>query len=149
MVQDSFCSSNLYHGFLVYCIIFYGSKCISSVTKKTLPISQQKYILFQPPKGFPDPAGRGSQIHSDMAGPAERPSVLPADTHIPACFQQLFNGHSRLFTVFRAVQENHIRSLRHGNIHSAEVFPDKVHGIAGVLLKNRPQFFKPLTALRL
>ena len=83
-----------------------------------------------------------------MAGPAERPSVLPADTHIPACFQQLFNGHSRLFTVFRAVQENHIRSLRHGNIHSAEVFPDKVHGIAGVLLKNRPQFFKPLTALR-
>ena len=91
MVRDSFCFSNPIPWFP--------------------GLFQQKYILFQPPKGFSDPAGRGSQIHTDMAWPAERPSVLPADTHIPACFQQLFNGHSRLLTVFRAVQENHIRSL--------------------------------------
>ena len=83
----------------------------------------------------------------DGKGPVERTSVLPCDSHIPACLQKFIHGPAMLPAPLFAVQIQHIGSLRLCKFHTVKMFPDIVISVIDIFTQHLAQFVHPLMSL--
>lgn len=112
-------------------------------------ISGIENIPIQSGKGFLHPGKGQSQVHADMAGAVERPSVLPGHAHVPASLQQPVDGISMILTPLRAVREQHIGALGLRDTDTVEVVRDVGAGEVYIASEDLAQLVHPLVAFGL
>ena len=130
-----------------------GNPGIQALAFPFLPLPSGKgsgieHILVQPVEGLLHPGEGQGQVHADMAGAVERPSVLPGHAHVPSGLLQFVDGLSMGLAPLRAVQEQHVSALGPGDLHAVEMLRDVGAGKVHIAGDRLAQLVHPLVALR-